>query len=481
MEKLGSALYTLGLLLQLNGVMYFVPIMVAFYFGELVGVASFSFMALILLSLGFLLTTTYKSEEHDYFSLALTILLTFTVLSLIGSIPYIMMSSTIFGTLDTSEIIVNSIFDSVSGFTTTGLTTIKIGYEDLPKSLVVFRSLSQWLGGVNILFIVTLFFTGTNLPFRIIPQLMGIERIKTSVKRSLVEVIKLYSTLTVAFIAALILFGTDPFVAFNVVMTAISTGGFSPVSRIESALSNVGLAILVICMAFGAVNFSIYESFLRRQTRRIYLGEVLWWLGMTGFLALILLTLSQSGRSISHLFNLISGAATAGFQIGDIRSYSNLEKVIFAVAMFIGGNTFSTAGGFKTLRLMIIARITSWYLDRLTLPSTTVRPLRLSSRDLREEELYYTFTLLILGMSSVLTGAAILVATNGSTLADALFESVSAWSNTGLSVGLSQSSNIAGKVALSFLMIIGRVEVLPLLSIFGYLVRVITLHIRRLT
>ncbi|MDW8092092.1 MAG: potassium transporter TrkG [Nitrososphaerota archaeon] len=472
-----SALNTLGVILQVNGVIYFLPILAAFYFDEVNGVAAFSLMALISISIGFLLSSLFKSEEHNYVSLALTTVLAFTLLSLIGSVPYIMMGHRIFGEIPPGEVVVNALFDSTSGFTTTGLTTIS-NYETLPKSLLLYRSITQWLGGVNILFIVSLFFIWGNVPHRIVPALFGLERVSPSLRFTFIQLSAVYAILTSIFVVALLVVGVNPFITLNIVFSTISTGGFTPTKDLEAALGAAGTVIIAVCMVGGAINFSIYESFIGRARGRLHISEVGGWLI---FVALLIsfYVIAKGGLVAHHtIFNFLSAATTAGLQIGPWDAHGRLELIFIILLMFIGGNTFSTAGGLKALRFLLLLKTSKWFIERLILPPMSVRPLRFAAKEIKEEDLFYSLTLLLLGLTSVMVSAMIISTTNDFPIGDAMFESISAWSNTGLSVGISQSSDVVGKLALIVVMIIGRIEVIPLLSILLYLGRTLVQRAR---
>jgi Trk-type K+ transport systems, membrane components len=142
--KLEASFHYLGILLQFNGIILIFPTVVALIYNEEFG--AFSLTALISLILGFLFSNFFKRKELDNISAYFLVFLAFIFLSLLGLIPYLMLN------VFDKDIVLSSFFESVSGYTTTGLTLIN-DVESLPKSLIFYRSIIQWIGGISIIFL----------------------------------------------------------------------------------------------------------------------------------------------------------------------------------------------------------------------------------------------------------------------------------------------------------------------------------------
>jgi trk system potassium uptake protein TrkH len=144
----------LGFIFQIAGLLMVLPIITAYYYSETEPMIAFMITSLSFFSIGFMMNALSERKELDYKTSCLLVLLTFILISLVGSIPYFYLK--IFNSQNILEDFVNTYFESVSDFTTTGLTFLDS--KDLPKSLVLYRSLSQWIGGIGIVYLILAFF-----------------------------------------------------------------------------------------------------------------------------------------------------------------------------------------------------------------------------------------------------------------------------------------------------------------------------------
>ena len=431
------ALANLGFLLQVNGLLLFIPLTLAIFFGEPDAAISFAFALLISLVSGLLLTNYFRRTGMTFESVALLLPLTYILLAAVGSVPYIFLGGEIFPGQDMGSIFVDSYFESLSGFSTTGLSLIP-DIETLPKSLILFRGLTQWLGGLSIVFLMILFVSEPGETSRVLGDISGFERLRTSVRGTFVEVLKIYLFYSVIFVGLTwMLGGINFFDAVNLVFTGISTSGFSPVNDLEPLLNPVSSSILMIMMITGATSFSVHRKIFERKTKgslvefQVYLTFLL---VLGGFVFMILTSVGRGDIAVV-IFHTISASTTTGFQFAEIHLWTDSVKILLMALMFVGGMSFSTAGGVKMIRLIVAVKAVAWTLRRASLPNEAVTPLRLRGRTIIDRDLILVFVLLFLGFLSIFVSTFIF-SLFGYSFADSAFELTSAFSLAGLSVGV---------------------------------------------
>lgn len=451
-----STFHNLGFLLQVNGMILLLPIIIAEIFGE--AITPFLLTSLISLAIGFSLTSIFKKEKLDFTSTCCLFFLAFLILGVIGTIPYVLLN------IFKENVFLNGYFEAISGYTTTGLTLIK-DVESLPKSLIFFRSLTQWVGGVNVIFLFLIFFASTT-EARVIGEVSGFEKITPKIKNTFFQVFKLYVCYTLLFIFLFYFFGNiDLFNSIQVTFTGLSTGGFSPVNEFKTLINRNSFIITIALIFCGATNFLVHYNFWKRKIGRIFNIEfkfyVLW--AIISLFIIIFLSFVADLNFLENTFHTISAFTTAGFSIGNIKNASESIKLFLIILMFVGGSYFSTAGGIKFVRFLITLKSIPWIIKKLQLPPKAVIPLNIENKVLFEKEVLIALSLVILSIFSLIIFSFIF-SLYGFPLIDSLFELTSALATTGLSTGIT-SLNLPFllKGILIFQMVIGRIEILPFL------------------
>jgi trk system potassium uptake protein len=435
------------------------------------------------------------------------IVASFLLLSLFGSIPYIYINP--FGNnTSTSALFVNSFFESASGFTTTGLSVIS-NPEYLPKSLDFYRSYTNWVGGLSFVYLVMiLFFPERKLSA--MKSVLGGGLLR--VRELLITIVGIFTAYTLILIFMLIFLSqTNVLDAISLIFSTITGGGFSPASDIISPEHPERLAILAAGMIASALPFAFHYYIFSRKgllTRKTIGLEVTVYLIMIVLSIMLFYWLVWGQVDIySSIFHVISSSTTTGFQYLNIQSTPHAAKIFLIVIMLIGGTAFSTAGGIKVGRFIVLYeeftkksrekdRTTSAGTSTSTSISSTANPYRSTEfltmlpdehrkRNLEEllEEQARILKRVSLIMSkkvvreilivialyvfiALVTGSALSSLTN-SRFEDALFEATSAISTTGLTAGItSVNLDIFSKLILTTNMIIGRFEIIAILYIF---------------
>jgi len=449
-----SVLANFGFILQIAALLTILPIFVAFYYSEMNALIYFFTTVTVFFVSGFALNALCERKELNFKSACILITLTFFLLSLIGSIPYFLANP--FQDSDVAQRLTNNYFESVSGYTTTGLTFLR-DVNSLPKSILLYRSLTQWIGGLGIIFIILTFFYEGNAVEKL-SKAMRFERITGTIKRSFISVLIIYSIYTVIFFAIFYALGfSDVVNSLSLIFGSFATGGFSPVE--VSQLNSPFNLIVIVMMILGATTFSVHYGLFTGNFKKIFKKEFIAFLIIIIVFSVLISRFFELDISTS-LFNVVGISSTTGFKTIDVPKFGSLQ-LIFIVLMFIGGNSFSTAGGIKTERLILTLKSIPWSIKRL-ITDREVR-LKFENKILSDTEVLMNFLFIILGIGLVFVSA-FFISLAGFEFIDSLFESTAAFSTAGVSTGItSLSLPLALKWLLMFLMILGRIEIIPFL------------------
>jgi trk system potassium uptake protein TrkH len=455
----------LGLILQFNGLLYVIPAAFGIFSGEQSATLGLFIGAFASLSLGFALSNIKGEEKADYASLSILTVVSFLLLGMIGSIPYLYLHEQLYPNLDPVGKIVSSYFESVSAITTTGLTLFDP--SSLPRSIIFYRSITQWLGGIGIVFFIVLFLNAPGTYARALEAFAGFARLSPTSRGTFIRIMKIYLLYTGLFVILLITLGfVNPFAAVNLALTGISTGGFAHTSDLTSDLNISSISILTILMIIGATSFPVHESLWTRRRLGVFSSEFKGFIAYLAIASIILIAFAMGSRITDPgtlIFHAVSAASTTGFQTVNLGAFDPMTRLILLILMFVGGCSFSTAGGIKFIRLVVALRSIPWLLKKNILPITAVVPLKIGKSVIYEGEIAFAFATIFAGGLSILLSTAALMA-SGASFLNSLFESISAFSTVGLTTGVtSMAMPDFAKTALIAEMIIGRVEVIPVL------------------
>ena len=277
--------------------------------------------------------------------------------STFGALPYLLT-----GTLDHP---VDALFESASGFTTTGASVL-LDIESNGRGILFWRSFTQWLGGMGIivLFVALLPELGPGARFLYKLEVPGptAETLRPRVHDTATSLWGIYLALSAALVVLLMLAGLDLYDALTHTFSTLSTGGFSPLNASTAAFSPLVQSILVVFMLLAGANFSLYYGLRRHRGRnllqdpefRIYLGVTLLASGLiTWNLQASNPTQSLPRAFLDSIFQVASVLTTTGFATVDFDQWPNLSRSILVALMFFGGCAGSTAGGPKIMRMVI--------------------------------------------------------------------------------------------------------------------------------
>jgi trk system potassium uptake protein TrkH len=378
---------------------------------------------------------------------------------------------------------VDAFFEMVSAVTTTG-STVMVGLDDAPPSLLLWRSTIQWLGGFGIIGLAIVI-----LPFLKIGgmQLLRLESSDRSEKalprvRKIAQAIgQIYIGLTVACFATYALLGMTPFDALNHAFTTLSTAGFSTHDASFGYFESPALQwAAVVFMISGAVPFLAYLRLFGRGTLRDRLDPQVpfFFLALTavvvGVAAYLVLTEQHGvGTALTEAaFNIVSIFTTTGYASSDYMQWGSFAIVAFFIVTLIGGCSGSTSGGIKIMRYQIMGATVRQQVQRLVFPHS-VQPIRFGSRTVSDDQVVSVAVFVTIYVAVVAFGAVVLSAT-GLDFMTAASSVAQAMGNVGPGLGdiVGPAGNFASltdfqKIVVAVTMIIGRLEILSVLVLFA--------------
>jgi len=303
----------------------------------------------------------------------LSVNLIWLLLGVAGAIPMML-------TLDLS--FADAFFESVSGFTTTG-ATIFSDIESLPKSILYLRSLMHWLGGMGIIVLGVGLFSlinpnGSMALFKAESTGIKMEKITPKVKDTAIRLWGIYIVFTLFDMVALKMAGMSLFDAINHAFSTISTGGFSTKNISLGYYHSTSIIwITTFFMILSGINFLAHLKFFSSGNVDGYKREeVLWYVGIFVVLSLLLGSIdivtdkdNQMYAFTHAFFTIASVLTTTGFSTLDYAQWNHLAITVIFVAMLIGGNAGSTAGGVKVIRYIILFKNISLQFKKILHPN----------------------------------------------------------------------------------------------------------------
>jgi len=437
------------------------PALYSVLVGEFLYTALFGLLSAVLMVLGF---GIYRARQSTARELRLKDGLVVTALSyllfgLVNACAFLPVASFLDG-----------FFEAMSGFTTTGLTVLNV--TALPRTLLFFRSFSQWVGGLGIIILsLAILLRPGKAIFQLYTTEFGEENIKGSVIATARIVARIYLVLTGLGFLAYVLSGMGFSDALIHILSTLPTGGFS--SHPDSIGHFQGTAIpLVVClfMILGAISFPLYYRLARKNLKSLWTNmqvRGLMALLFTGALIFFILLGATRLQVLPALFQAVSSLTTTGYNTFDTNVLSPAGKILTIVLMNIGGTTGSTAGGIKIFRLLAILALMRWLVLQALLPKEARLPLAIGRMKMADEEIkmlaaFLCAYLVVLGLS---TFAVLWI--EGFPFVDTLFETSSAMGTVGLSTGLtSPDLSPWTKLILILNMWMGRLEIIPVLVVF---------------
>ncbi|ESP87415.1 TrkH family potassium uptake protein [Candidatus Halobonum tyrrellensis] len=501
-----------GTVLKYLAVTMLIPLFVAVVYGN--DVLVFLASVVITAGLGVALERSADVDDLGAEETLLFVALAWVGVSVGGAVPYLLEG---FGTASTvglslesptalSVSVVNALFESTSGFTTTGATVLgEISFERHSHALLMYRQLTQWLGGMGIIVLMVailpeLAVNGAQLIDAEAPgpELKKLTPQIAETARILWLVYAGFTALLICLLYALHRFGVAPNLGlYNAIahgFTTLPTGGFSPEAESIAAFSPAVQWLVIPFMIIAGTNFALFyfvlqgkyvEVFQNREFQG-YVGAivgaalVLWALLFSG--AAPPLELGGATRGVLEnslrqaLFQTVSLLNSTGYATSDFAQWNEGGQILLLAVMFIGGSAGSTGGGVKLIRWLVILKAARRQLSMTVYPDI-VEPVRLGGQVIDEEVVrgIFAFTFLYLFIFAV--SAVVITLDAGRvglelTTLEALSASIATIGNLGPGFGMLGPFGsylefpVTSKLLMIVLMLLGRLEVVPVLVLF---------------
>lgn len=464
---------TVGQLLRAEALLLLLPLAVSLYYEEKL-LYVYGIVIAVLLGVGSLMTLPKPETRRIYAREGFLIVsLSWILLSFFGALPFVFSGAI--------PSFTDALFETVSGFTTTG-SSILTDIESLPKSMLFWRAFTHWLGGMGIIVFVLAFLPQKDM------QSMHIMRAevpgpsvgklvsKTTVTARILYVI--YGVLTAAQIIALLCCDMPFFDSITTAFATAGTGGFSVKNASIAAYNNLGAEIVIsVFMLLFGVNFNLFYLMIIKQFKRVFKSEELWvYLGIVavsiGIIAVDIMPLVDSfGEALRQSgFQVASIITTTGFVTADFNQWPTLSQFIIILLMFVGACAGSTGGGLKVGRVIILLKSGVRELQRAINPRR-VKSIRLDGQVLEKSTsnaacVYFLIYMLLIGTSILI------VSFNGYDITTTVTSVITCINNVGPGLaGVGPVENfsdfsVVSKFILMADMLIGRLEIFPMIILF---------------
>lgn len=471
---------TLGWILLFEALFFIVPLITAIVYGE-GELVSFLVSMSICIALGVVCLIGKPKSEYIYAKEGFVIVaLSWIVMSIFGALPFWLSGSI--------PSFVDALFETVSGFTTTGATIISTGaqIEALPKCILIWRSFTHWVGGMGVLVFIMAFLplSGARNMHIMRAESPGptVDKLVPRVKTTAAVLYSIYLVMTAIQFVLLISGGAAPFDALNISFSTAGTGGFSIKADGMAGYSPYIQIVTTVFMILFSINFNSYYMLIRGKLKdafntevRVFLIIVL--IAIIAITLNVLLTPSETydysvGEAIRHsAFSVGSIISTTGFVTENFDLWPAFSKTILVILMFIGACAGSTGGGLKVSRCIILGKGALHEL-KMAIHPKQVRKITIDKRPV-ESETVRTVSSYLVAYIIIYVISMLIISLDCQDL-ETNFTAVAATINNvgpGLSA-VGPAGNFAffsdiSKIVFIFDMLAGRLEVFPMLILFS--------------
>ena len=463
----------LGYILMIEGALLLLPAAASLLYGEWMVLGVFLLTAAVSAAVGYGLRSIKPRSKVFYMreGFAATAL-SWILISVVGAVPFVLT-----GCIPNP---VDAMFETVSGFTTTGASILP-GVEDLPKGILFWRSFTHWIGGMGVLvFLLSLLpLTGGSHVNLMKAESPGpqVDKLVPKVQSTAKILYGIYFALTVLELVFLLVGGMPLFESMLTAFGTAGTGGFGFRNDSFGSFSPYIQWVVTIFMILFGVNFNAYFLMLMGKFRRASASEE-----VRGYFAVIAVAIAIITANIYSLYNSFGEAlrqaafqvgsiiTTTGFSSCDFDLWPTLSKEVLVVLMFIGACAGSTGGGIKVSRLLILGKTLGKELKQALHPQV-VAPVRMDGKLLNHETVRTT-NVYMAAYFFIFVVSFLLISLNGFDMVTN-FTSVAATLNN-IGPGLNQVGPMMNfgsyanpaKLVLIFDMLAGRLEIFPMLVLF---------------
>ncbi len=467
--------FNTGKVVLTESVMLLICSIISFIYGEIWTACSFIISAIIALSLGLLAVINLKNHDGHMYAKEgfITVSISWIILSVIGSFPFI-----ISGTLGFFD----AIFESVSGFTTTGASVIA-DVDAIGKGLIFWRSFTHFIGGMGIIvFVVAITAKTDDRSINVLKAEMPgpvVDKLVPKSKNTARILYRIYVGMTLIMAVLLFLGGNDVFNSIVISLGTAGTGGFSPTNAGIGGLNAYSQWIVAVFMFLFGINFNLYYLLLMGKIKQCFKSSELWL-----YIGIVLVSVAVITGNLMYVgnytvfsdalrdstFQVCTIISTTGYATKNFEVWPSVSKAVLFVLMFIGGCAGSTAGGFKISRIGLLGRGIKREIRKVVQPRT-VRVVMVDGKKVEDGTVSSVGLYLALYLAFLFV-AFLLISFDGFSLLTNFSACVVCLNNVGpgfAGVGPMEtyaSYSAFSKVVLSLTMLFGRLEIYPLLLTF---------------
>lgn len=463
---------SISVLFETIFVLFCIPIALYYHEPEVIPLIK-SFLIMLFISGGIYLLTNKKVVEFSVKDSYVSVVLTWFFISFFGALPYL-----ITGVIPSFK---DALFESVSGFTTTG-SSILTNIEAMPKSLLLWRAETHWMGGMGVIVLVIALLPYFKIGGQHMIMAEGSFFTTEKIKSRTIDVAKrmwfIYLILTLAESIALKLSGMSLFDAVCHSFATIATGGFSTKNASLINVSPLTQYIVIVFMILSGMNFTLHYLFVHGRFRRVfnneemkvYLGIIIMSSIFIGYLLHVKYQVPLEKAFRDALFQVSSIITATGFVSSDYQVWPVFAKVIILILMLTGACAGSTGGGVKVARYVLIFKNMRQHMRKIINPNS-IQLVRYNGQSVTSEILVGIIGFIFIYYATIAFGTMIMMAT-GMDLASSSSSVITTLGGIGPGFNaVGPVENFAGisdlgKYYLSFNMILGRLEILSVLVLF---------------
>ena len=471
-------LNNIGKLIRLEGMLLILPTLIGVFLQEkeflaLAVTAGSSIIVGTLLSSIKTKNTRIRAKEGFVITA-----LVWLIFSIIGAIPFYATGNI--------KSFTDAIFETASGFTTTGASILR-DVEALPKCLLFWRSFTHWIGGMGILVFMMAFASSSADEMNIMRAESpgpSVEKMVPKVKETAIILYGIYTVMTIILIIALIIAGMPVFDSVCHALGTAGTGGFGIKGDSIASYNKVCQGIITVGMMMFGVNFNLYYLIIMKKFKDIMHSEEVFTYIIIYFVASILVSIGTVngfmhsgtyyagfhtvGEAVHHsFFQVASVMTTTGFATMDFNLWATMPKAIMVLVMFIGACAGSTGGGIKVSRIIIYFKEVVRELQSYIHPSS-VKSIRLDGKVVSKDTIRTT-NVFLMAYIFIFVGSLVIVCFDGFDLVTSFTAVTATINNIGPGLGIVGPTgnfadfSILAKWVFIFDMIAGRLEIFPVL------------------
>ena len=467
-------LHVLGWVLKIESACMTLPLICALIYKEKTSIYTFALCIVICLILGAILTFKKPKSKTMYAKEGfIAVAFSWILLSLFGCIPFIVSGSI--------PNFVDALFETVSGFTTTGASILS-DVEALPKSMLFWRSLTHWIGGMGVLvFLVAILpLSGGDNMHLIKAESPGpsVSKLVPKVKSTAKILYTIYIIFTIVETVFLLCGGLSLFEALTLTFGTVGTGGFAITNAGIGAYSPYIQIVITVFMFICGIDFSIYHLISMKRAKAALKSDELKGYVSIFIVATLLIFFTckglfrTSGEALRHvIFQVVSLMTSTGYATTDFDKWPQFAKTILIMIMFVGACAGSTGGGMKVSRIMILIKTIIKEIRICIHPKNTLK-VTMNKRFV-EHETIRAVNVFVISYFMIMAFSNLLISidnfdftTNFTSVLTALSNMGPGLSKVGPTMNFSIFSPFS-KLVLTFDMLVGRLELFPILILFS--------------